>query len=125
LKHKGHACLEQVANLGVRVHDAADRVDQAHDLLRHVVRAGGLAAEDAHARHELGALLRRGGLDRVVAVDEGEDVEVLALVFVDALDLDVVQRVARQLHARQRLIRHTGERLIRQSCSGGAFFPPF
>ncbi len=97
----GH--LEEVADVRVGVDDGADAVDEAHDLLGGVVGGRGLAAKDGDAGHHLGPLLGGGRLDGVVAVDERQDVEVLALVLVDTLDLHVVQRVRRQIHAHQRL----------------------
>mmetsp|Transcript_1100 Transcript_1100/g.3068 ORF Transcript_1100/g.3068 Transcript_1100/m.3068 type:complete len:926 (+) Transcript_1100:706-3483(+) len=82
-----------VLGVGVVVDLLAHRVDQADDALGHVVRGRGLAADDAHARHRLLALRGAHRLELLVAVDDGQHVEVLALVLVDALDLDVEQRV--------------------------------
>jgi len=79
--------LEEVADLCVAVDDAADRVDEADDALRHVVARRRLAAEDRDARDDAAALGGRHGFDRVVAVDAVERIEQLALVLVDALDL--------------------------------------
>ncbi len=81
--------LEQVADLGVVVHDLTHSSHQSDHLLGHVVGRGSLATEDADAGHELLALLWAGGLDLQVAVDDGEHVQMLALVLVDALDLDI------------------------------------
>ncbi len=91
--------LEQVADLGVVVHDLANRGHQLDDLLGHDVGRCSLAAEDADTGHHLLALLGAGGLDLQVAVHDGEHVEVLALVLVDALDLDVVQGIGRHADA--------------------------
>ena len=49
-----------------------------------------LAGEDLDPRHPVPLRMRA---DRVIERDRLEDVEELALVFVDALDLDVEQRV--------------------------------
>ena len=81
--------LEQIADLRVVVDRLGDGVDQGDDLLRHVVGGGGLSSQDGHPRHHLGPLLRGGGLDRLVAVDQRDGVHQLALVLVDPLDLDV------------------------------------
>jgi hypothetical protein len=51
------------------------------------------------------ALLRGHGLELLVAVDDGEQVHVLALVFVDALDLDVKHGV--QVHVLTKVLRTT------------------
>mmetsp|Transcript_15458 Transcript_15458/g.26591 ORF Transcript_15458/g.26591 Transcript_15458/m.26591 type:complete len:531 (+) Transcript_15458:357-1949(+) len=90
--------LEQIANGRVRIHDGADGVDELDDALGHHVRWGGFATEDAHARNDVCALIRAGVLDRVVSVDDTEDVEELALVLVNTLHLDVEQGVAVHLH---------------------------
>ena len=67
-------------------------VDQPDDGLGHVVRRRGLAGEDHGARHPVGVGL---GQDGQVARHHVQQVEQLALVFVDALDLHVEQAVRR------------------------------
>ena len=72
------------------VHDVGDAVDQPDDQLRQVVTRRGLAAEDHRAGHDRGSTV---ALDALVEADDVQDVQVLALVLVDALDLDVEHRV--------------------------------
>ena len=60
------------------------------DLLGAQVAGGGLAREDLDARD---VVLGRVGANVAVGRDDLQDVEQLALVFVDALDLDVEHRV--------------------------------
>ena len=80
--------LEQVAAVGVVVDHLSDAVDQANDQLGHGVARCGLAGEHHRAwRHALRAAL----FDPQVAVHQLQGIEVLALVFVDPLDLDVEQ----------------------------------
>jgi hypothetical protein len=81
--------LEQVANLVVVVDDGGDGVDEVDDLLGHPVARRRLAAKNGHARLLLFALLGRERLELQVAVNDAKDVELLALVFVDALNLHV------------------------------------
>jgi hypothetical protein len=61
-------------------------ISAAADELRQVVPRGRLAAEDEHARLH-GEL--RLGLEPMIETDHVQDVQVLALVFVYALDLHV------------------------------------
>ena len=68
----------------------ATSIGELDDQLGLRVARRRLAGEDLHARHEVD---RRIGADGVVARDRLENVEQLALVFVDALDLHVEQRV--------------------------------
>jgi hypothetical protein len=65
-------------------------VGELDDLLGEDVAGGGLAREDLHARDPPGAGIVA---DLLPERDGLEDVQVLALVFVDALDLDVEHRV--------------------------------
>lgn len=81
--------LEQIADIWIVVDDSANTVDQVDDSLRHPISGSSLAAEDGDARSELLLLLRTHGLDLKVAVNHTKDVELLSLVFMDALDLDV------------------------------------
>mmetsp|Transcript_40127 Transcript_40127/g.103876 ORF Transcript_40127/g.103876 Transcript_40127/m.103876 type:complete len:708 (-) Transcript_40127:720-2843(-) len=85
--------LEQVADVGVVVDLVADRADQLDDALGHLVARGRLAADDAHAGLDLLALFGSHLLDLRVSVDDAQHIHELALVLVDALHLDVKQRV--------------------------------
>ena len=80
--------LEQAAHALVVVDGGGHVVDEPDDQLGHGVGAGGLAREHHHARH-----MRTVGLgqDALVAGDDVQHVEQLALVLVDALDLHVEQ----------------------------------
>ena len=62
---------------------------QLDDALGHLVPRRRLAPDDAQARHHLCPLRGAHLLDQAVAVDDAQHVEQLALVLVDALDLDV------------------------------------
>ena len=78
--------LEAVADQRVAMNHGGDGVDELDDELGHVIAGRGFAAEDERARlhGDIGIVLD--------ALVEGEDVqhfEVLALVFVEALDEDV------------------------------------
>ena len=66
-----------------------DVVGELDDQLGVVIARRRLAAEELHARHPVALRMRA---DLVVERDRLDDVEQLALVFVDALDLDVEQR---------------------------------
>ena len=90
--------LEPSAHDGVAVDDARDVVGELDDELRLVVARGRLAGEDLHPRHP-GA--RRLRAHRVVERDRLEDVEELPLVLVDALDVDVEQRVGIEAEAQR------------------------
>ena len=85
--------LEPVAHARVGVDDAGDVVDQLDDALGAVVGRRRLAGDDDGARDPVGL---RVGQDRLVAGDDMQQVEQLALVFVDAFDLHVEQ--ARRIH---------------------------
>ena len=100
---KTAAHLEQVSDFSIVVDDLAHSGDQADHLLGHVVGGGSLAAKDADTGHKLLALLGAGGLDLQVAVDDGEHVQVLALVLMDALDLHIVHGVCGDVHSHVRL----------------------
>ena len=100
---EGHA--QQLADVGVAVDHGGDRVDEADDRLGHGVARRGLAAEQHRALdHALGV----AALDAVVEVDDVQRVEQLALVLVQALDLDVEDRVEREVDAGV-LLDHRGE----------------
>ena len=87
VRHEHH--LQQAAHRRVVVDDPRDVVDQLDDQLGLHVARRRLAGEDLHPRHPVALGM---GADRVVERDRLEDVEQLALVFVDALDLHVEQR---------------------------------
>lgn len=63
------------------------------DGLGHPVAGGGLSAKDGHARGVLLALFGGERLDGDVSVDDPENVHLLALVLVYALDLDIEECV--------------------------------
>ena len=81
--------LDEVAHARIAVDDLGRGGDQADDELGEVIARRRLAAEHEHARlhGELGI-----GLEPVIQADDVQDVQVLALVFVDALDLHVEDR---------------------------------
>ena len=76
--------LQAAAHVRVVVDDARHVVDQLDDQLRHAVAGRGLAAEDDGARHASSD--GRIGLDAVVERDDVQQLEVLPLVLVQALD---------------------------------------
>ena len=80
--------LQASGDHGIIVDDFGDVVDQLDDQLGVAVARRRLAGKDLDARHPVAL---RIVLDRVVERDRLQDVEQLALVFVDALDLDVEQ----------------------------------
>mmetsp|Transcript_21532 Transcript_21532/g.83660 ORF Transcript_21532/g.83660 Transcript_21532/m.83660 type:complete len:662 (+) Transcript_21532:1047-3032(+) len=81
---------------------------QAHDALGHLVGRGGLAGDDDRARHPARVRVVADGL---VAADHVQQVQQLALVFVDALDLDVEQAV--EVHREAQLAAdHAGQALL-------------
>jgi hypothetical protein len=82
--------LQLVARHRVRVNDGRHIVDKADDILGEVIARRGLAGEDLDPRRPVRA---RIGADRLPVGDGLEDVEMLALVFVQALDLDVEHHV--------------------------------
>ena len=81
-EHDLHAAVD----VRVVVDGLADGGDQLDDPLGHEVTRRRLAAEDEGARRDA---QRRVLLEPVVQRDDVQHVEVLALVLVDALDLDV------------------------------------
>lgn len=88
--------LELVADNRIVVDDIGDAADELDDLLGEVVARGGLAADHHGARHHRGI---RVLLDAIEERDDVEAVEQLALVLVDALDLDVEDRAGIDLDA--------------------------
>ena len=84
--------LELVTHAGILIHRIGHIVDQLDDQLGHVVGRGRFAGEHDHTRHHIGL---RVAQDALVARDHVQDVEQLALVFVDALDLHIKHGVHR------------------------------
>ena len=82
--------LQPIAHGGVVVHHVGDRVDQLDDQLGHEVAGRGLGAEDERARRHVGL---RIALEPQVQREDVQHIQVLPLVFVQALDLDVEDRV--------------------------------
>ena len=78
--------LELVTHAGILIHRIGHIVDQLNDQLGHVVRRGRFAGEHDHTRHHIGLRITQ---DALVARDHVQEVEQLALVFVDALDLHI------------------------------------
>mmetsp|Transcript_41521 Transcript_41521/g.96930 ORF Transcript_41521/g.96930 Transcript_41521/m.96930 type:complete len:774 (+) Transcript_41521:686-3007(+) len=103
--------LQVLRGVGVVVDDGADSVCERNDLLGHKVPGGRLAPDEAGALDNVLALVGRHALDRVVAVDDLKDVEELALVLVDALDLDVKHGVGVDVDV-HRLLDVLGEALL-------------
>ena len=93
---------------GIVVHHPAHVVDELDDKLGHVVAGRRLAREDLDARHEIA---RGVGADLVVERDGLQDVEELALILVDALDLDVEKRL-RVHFDREPVVDELGERFL-------------
>ena len=81
---------QDVAHRRVRVDDAGDVVRQFDDELGVVIGRRRLAGEELHPRRPVPFRVRA---DLVVERHRLDDVEELALVLVDALDLDVEDRV--------------------------------
>lgn len=81
--------LQEITNVLIVVDDLADAADEMDDCLGHPVTWSGFAAEDRNPRCELLALFGTHGFDGEIAVNDAEDVELLAFVFVYSLHLDV------------------------------------
>ena len=81
--------LDEIAHARIAIDDLGGGGDQPDDELGEVVARRRLAAEHEHARlhREL-----RIGLQPMIETDDVQDVQVLALVFVDALHLHVEDR---------------------------------
>ena len=82
--------LELVAHARVGVDLRADGVDRPDDVLRHVVARRGLGREDEDAGLHVE---RRVLQDAAVKGEDVQQIQVLALVLVQALDLHVEDRV--------------------------------
>src|SRR5690606_14213013 len=74
--------LEQVARVGIGIDHVGHRVDELDDELGQEISRRRLAPENEGARHDAGGPAR---LDLVVKVDDVQNAQKLALVFVDAL----------------------------------------
>ena len=87
--------FELVFQARIVVDRDGDVIDQLDDLLGHVIGRRCLAGKHHRARHPVGI---RIGEDAVVTGDHMQHIEQLALVFMDALDLDIEQgrRIERQ-----------------------------
>lgn len=85
--------LEQIADVLVVVDDGADAVNQVNNGFSHPVARGGLPAEDGDSRGQLLALFGGERFDGDVSVDDTEDVHLLTLVLVYALNLDIEECV--------------------------------
>ena len=82
--------LEPIADVGVVVDDLGDVVGELDDQLGAMIARRRLSGEDLHAR---GIVAARVELDLPIKRGGREDVEQLALVLVDTLDLNVEERV--------------------------------
>ncbi len=82
--------LQELTRVGIGIHHPRHVIDETDDLLRQVIPRRGLAREQPDPRD---AALAGIILQLLPMRDRLEDVEVLPLVFVDALDLDVEHRV--------------------------------
>ena len=80
--------LQTAGDVGIVVDDGRDVVDELDDELRHPVARRGLGPEDDGPRDDAG---RRIGLDSVVERDDVQQLQMLALVLVQALDHHVEQ----------------------------------
>src|SRR5262249_35770995 len=87
---------QPAAHTWIVVDRIGDGVDELDDELGHEIAGGGLAAEDEGAR---GNECFRVALETQVEGEDVQGVEVLALVFVDALDLNVEKRFGVHVHA--------------------------
>src|SRR5262249_46458352 len=81
---------QQIANEGIPVDDLGKVVDELDDQLCLRVVRRRLAGEYFHPRYPIAIGLRP---DRVIERDRFEEIEQLALVFVDAFDLHIEQRI--------------------------------
>jgi len=75
--------LEQVADDRISIDDIGNSVDETDDELCSLISSSSLTGKDADLGDDSLALFRRHLADGEIAVDNAEDVEELALVFVD------------------------------------------
>ena len=111
--------FQQAAHGGVVVDDAGDVVDQLDDELRIVVARRRLAGEELDARLPVELGMRA---DLVVERHRFNDIQKLALVFVNALDLDVEHRIRIELNAHA-AGDEIGELHLVGALDGGELFP--
>jgi len=90
---EGH--FQAITHLRVIVDNLSHVADQLDDQLGHGVARGGLAA-DQHAA--IGPAGRVTALDAIIEMNDVQDIEQLAFVLVDALDLHVKQTVRVENH---------------------------
>ena len=119
----------------IGIDDLAHRVDELDDQLRHAIAGRSFAAEQEGARHHL---LIRVALDALIQREDVQNLQVLALVFVQALhqhvehgigidvDAEPVSDVVGEPHLVLQLdgppfAAQAGDR--RQSVRGGEVFP--
>ena len=81
--------LQLVADIRVVVHDVRDRGNQLNDHLSGVIARSRFPSDQNHPGDNLLALIIGAVLQPQISVDDIEDVHKLALVLVQALDLDV------------------------------------
>ena len=86
--------LQPAVDPRIRVDAGADRVDGLDDVLRHVVTRGGLRGKNEHPGNNL---LRRILQHAPVEREDVQQVQMLALVFVQPLDLHIEDRLRRHL----------------------------
>jgi hypothetical protein len=78
--------LQEAAHRRVAIDDLGDVVDQLDDQLGRLIAGRSLAGEDPDLRHPIAARLRA---HCVVQRNRFEEVQQLALVLVDSLDLNI------------------------------------
>ena len=83
--------FQKVTYVLIIVDDFANAANKVNDRLSHPVAWSSLASEDRHARCKFLALFGAHCLDRQVSVNDAENVQLLSLVFVYALDLNIEQ----------------------------------
>src|SRR5215467_10592622 len=86
---------KKVIYSGVVVDRLRDGVNELDDQLRHEIARGRFASEDEGARCHIGVSV---ALETQIESKNVESVEVLALVFVDALYLDIEERIGVYVH---------------------------
>ena len=112
IRHEHH--FQPVADHRIGIDHRGDVVGELDDQLGALVARRRLAGEDLHPRHPVLLRLRA---DRLVERDRLQDVEQLALVFVDALDLHVEQRVRRHAQPVRACSRSASRHLLARAPS--------
>ena len=100
--------LDRLVHMVVVVDHVGDGVDEADDFLCEVIALGSLAGEDEGCRLRLEGRICE---ETVVDVEDLEDVQELALVGMEALDLDIEDRGRIELDAR-RVLDVAGKALL-------------